>query len=80
MYLSTNSFISIELAHSNELFGHSLCPCIPQGRHGKSLWVCTILQLLDSGPNPNSGIVEQNMAVTGASTLEHKCMGDESHT
>ena len=72
--------MSIELAHSNEPFGHSLCPCMPHGRHGSSLGDCTIVLLPDRGPNPNSGIVEQNMAVTGASTLEHKCIGDESHT
>ena len=72
--------MSIELAHSNEPFGHSMCPCMPQGRQARFLFVCTIALLSDSGPNPNSGIVEQNMAVTGALTLEHKCMGDESHT
>jgi hypothetical protein len=39
-----------------------------------------IREFSESGPNPNEGTVLQKIAVTGAFTLEHKCMGAESFT
>lgn len=59
---------------------HFFAPCSPQGlQAGRGSASMTRLSLL-KGPKPKSGVVEQNTAVTGASTAEQRCRGAESQT
>ena len=54
---------------------HFFAPCSPQGlQAGRGSASMTRLSLL-KGPKPKSGVVEQNTAVTGASTAEQEHLG-----
>ena len=70
----------IVVAHLKCPSGHFLRPCNPQGRHSSFPFVSTIFELLANGPKPKLGIVEQNIAVVGASVAEAMCIGAESFT
>jgi hypothetical protein len=72
--------MEMDVPHSKCPFGQALYPCNPQGLQANvdSLWA--MMALSDNGPNPNSGMVEQKNAVTGALVAEHKWSGPESFT
>ena len=59
---------------------HCFAPWSPQGLHSGAGSASTTRLLLLNGPKPKSGVVEQKIAVTGASTAEQRCSGAESHT
>lgn len=59
-------------------FLHFFAPCNPHGLQLGVGCVSIATELLLNGPNPKSNVVEQNTAVTAASTAEHKCNGAES--
>ena len=60
--------------------GQFLYPCNPQGRQSKFNAVSIIFDLVDNGPKPNAGIVEQKNAVIGAFIEDAICNGAESFT
>lgn len=76
----TNCIVSILNAQSKWPFGQSLKPCSPQGRQGRDSLIWIIRLKLESGPKPNCGMVEQNIAATGASMADARCSGAESFT
>ena len=76
----SNSLVSIENPHLKWPFGHSLCPCNPQGRQSNCSFVSIIVESSAKGPNPNEGMVEQKIAVVLAFIAEAMCIGAESFT